>query len=234
MSIPGSGRLGPSWAGGYHQRVQAQRISVGAPRHRWLRRRIGLAVGLVGCLGLISASARALVVRDPLPARADAIVVIGGDHKPERVALAVDLYRRGIAPVVLISAGVDVLEGGRTVREAEVMINQAEALGLPREVIVVEDWSQTTVGNATETLGIARRLGWHSIVLVTSSYHSRRAGGLFHTYLDGEVSVSVQPAPQAGCPPCWALSPADLATVLYEYRNLLWSGLTVSSDQDQP
>ncbi len=188
----------------------------------------------MGCVTLISASATALVVRDPLPARADAIVVIGGDHKPERVALAVDLYRRGIAPVVLISAGVDVLEGGRTVPEAEVMINQAEALGLPSEIILVEDWSQTTVGNATETLGFARRLGWRSIVLVTSSYHSRRAGDLFHAYLDGEVSVSVQPAPQAGCPPCWALSPADLATVVYEYRNLLWSWLTVPSDHDQP
>ncbi len=175
---------------------------------------------------MITLAPIALVVRDPRPAHADAIVVIGGDHKPERVALAVDLYRQGVAPVVLISAGVEVLEGGRTVREAAVMIRQATELGLPRDVILVEDWSQTTVGNATETLGFARRLGWRSIVLVTSAYHSRRAGGLFHSALDGEVAVSVQPAPQPGCPPCWPSSIDDLGIAFYEYRNLLWQLLS--------
>lgn len=167
-----------------------------------------------------------LVVRDPLPPRADAIVVIGGDHKPERMALAIDLYRQGIAPVVLISAGVEVFEGDALVREAEVMIRQATEMGLPRDAILVEDWSQSTVGNATETLGIARRLGWHSIVLVTSSYQSRRAGGLFHNDFDGEVAVSVQPAQQAGCPPCWVTSLDDLGVAFYEYRNLLWLRLS--------
>ena len=182
---------------------------------------MGCLVAFVGATG-IGLAPMALVVRDPLPARADAIVVIGGDHKPERVALAVDLYRQGIAPVVLISAGVEVLEGGRTVREAEVMIRQATELGLPHDAILVEDWSQTTVGNATETLGFARRLGWRSIVLVTSAYHSRRAGGLFHNILDGEVAVSVQPAPQTGCPPCWMMDLDTLRVVMYEYRNILW------------
>ena len=184
-----------------------------------------ILVAAICALGLLSVSGAALVVRDPLPERADAIVVIGGDHKPERVALAVDLYRNGVAPVVLISAGVEVLEGGRTMREAEVMIRQAMELGLPADAILIEDWSQTTVGNATETLAFAHRLGWRSIVLVTSSYHSRRAGGLFHALLD-DVAVSVQPAPQAGCPPCWATSFEDLAIVFYEHRNLLWQAFT--------
>lgn len=194
-------------------------------RRRWLRRVLGVALSLIAGLGLVSASATALVVHDPLPTRADAIVVIGGDHKPERVALAVDLFRRGIAPVVLISAGVEVIEGDRPVREAEVMIRQAVEQGLPREAILVEDWSQTTIGNATETLGFANRLGWRSIILVTSSYHSRRAGEIFHARLDAALSISVQPAPQTGCPPCWALTPADLKIAVYEYRNLLWQTL---------
>ena len=187
-----------------------------------LRLAIGAVVG-----GLLAAgSPMGLVVRDPLPPRADAIVVIGGDHKPERMALAIDLYRQGIAPVVLISAGVEVFEGDALVREAEVMIRQATEMGLPRDAILVEDWSQSTVGNATETLGFARRLGWRSIVLVTSSYQSRRAGGLFHNDFDGEVAVSVQPAQQAGCPPCLVTSLDDLGVAFYEYRNLLWLRLS--------
>lgn len=186
---------------------------------------IALGLGVATALGLGWLAAPLLVVRDPLPTRADAIVVIGGDHKPERVALAVDLFRRGIAPVVLISAGVEVIEGDRTVREAEVMIRQAVEQGLPREAILVEDWSQTTIGNATETLGFADRLGWRSLILVTSSYHSRRAGVIFHARLDAALSISVQPAPQTGCPPCWALTPADLEIAVYEYRNLLWQTL---------
>ncbi len=186
---------------------------------------IALGLGVATALGLGWLAVPLLVVRDPLPERADAIVVIGGDHKPERVALAVNLYRRGLAPVVLISAGVEVIEGDRTVREAEVMIRQAVERGLPGNAILVEDWSQTTIGNATETLGSANRLGWRSIILVTSSYHSRRAGEIFHARLDAALSISVQPAPQTGCPPCWALTPADLEIAVYEYRNLLWQTL---------
>jgi len=206
--------------------MPAPSADVGSRLSRPARRGLTALVLVVAtALGLGWLGAPLLVVRDPLPTQADGIVVIGGDHKPERVTLAVDLYRRGIAPVVLISAGVEVIEGDRTVRESEVMIRQAVDRDLPREAILVEDWSQTTVGNATETLGFARRLGWRSIVLVTSSYQSRRADGIFQAILDGGLPVSVQPAPQTGCPPCWALTPADLEIAIYEHRNLLWQTL---------
>jgi hypothetical protein len=44
------------------------------------------------------------VVRDELHP-ADASVVIGGDHKPERMRQAAQLYRQGYAPLIIVSTG---------------------------------------------------------------------------------------------------------------------------------
>jgi uncharacterized SAM-binding protein YcdF (DUF218 family) len=100
-----------------------------------------------------------LVVQDE-PRAADAIIVIGGDHKPERMQRAVELYQQGLAPTVIISAGTLVLEGDETMPEAEVMRRQALALGLPEEAIILETDSLSTFGNAYYSKQIVQERGW--------------------------------------------------------------------------
>lgn len=183
---------------------------------------VALALGMVAAF---FGAARVWVRRDPLPEQADAIIVIGGDHKPERMARVAELYRAGVAPVILISAGVPVVEGGVVVQEYEVMLRQADELGLPRAVIEIERTSANTYENASFTHALARERGWRSIVLVTSAYHSRRAGQMFADVYGGEITVSVQPAQQVGCPPCWVTSFDDAVVLAYELRNALAYGV---------
>jgi uncharacterized SAM-binding protein YcdF (DUF218 family) len=92
--------------------------SLGCERH--LGNRLGLGLLVVGLSTILAFSGPFLVVHD-VPQVSDAIVVIGGDHKPERVRRAVELYRQGYAPVVVISAGTIVLEGDEWMPEAKVM-----------------------------------------------------------------------------------------------------------------
>ena len=159
-----------------------------------------------------------LKVRDHIRT-ADAIVVIGGDHKPQRVERAVELYRQAYAQVVIISAGTIVLEGDELVPEAEVMRRQALALGLPEEAMILETNSFSTFENAYYSKQICQEHGLDSILLVTSAYHSRRARRIFRDTLEPDISVSVQPASQDCCEICWWLHPDQVYVVLYEYKN---------------
>lgn len=172
--------------------------------------------------------AELLIAQDALHS-ADAIVVIGGDHKPDRIAHAVSLYERGYAPVVILSAGNLVWEGGEQMAEAEVLRRQAIALGLPPEAIVLESTSQNTWENAAFTQAISKAQGFDSLILVTSTYHSRRARYIFRDVFAAEpaITISTQPAPAPFCSQCWLLFPDYRQTVFYEYYN--WIGLLLKA-----
>ena len=78
--------------------------------HRWV---FYLLAFLASALFLPS-----LLVAQDETVYADAIVVIGGDHKPARIQRAAELYRQGYAPLVIISAGTKVQEGNERMLEA--------------------------------------------------------------------------------------------------------------------
>lgn len=159
------------------------------------------------------------LVREDEPQTADAIVVIGGDHKPERLQRAAELYHAGYAPVIVLSAGTLVQEGESQVAEAEVMHQQALALSLPDNVLWLEDQSQSTFQNAYCVKQIGLDHGFRSILLVTSLYHSRRAGHIFQEILSAEITLSVQPASIHTCTMCWWFQPDQMGVVFYEYYN---------------
>ena len=178
-------------------------------------------------VALIDAAGPLLVVADELHS-ADAIVVIGGDHKPELMQRTAELYQRGYAPLIIISAGTIVLEGDEYLPEAEVMRRQIRVLGVPDEALILERVSQSTPENAIDTREICRAKGIHSILLVTSAYQSSRARLIFRSLFEPDIDVSIQPAAQGVCPLCWLWMPDRANVVEYEYRNLiqLWlSGL---------
>jgi uncharacterized SAM-binding protein YcdF (DUF218 family) len=189
-------------------------------RSKWsLGRRFGIYLALVGSLAVVVFPGLFLVVDDDDVHAADAIIVIGGDHKWERVRRAVELYQQGYAPVVIISAGTVVLEGNEWLSEAEVMRRQALTLGLPDKVIILEAESFTTVENAHYSRLICQEQGLDSILLVTSAYHSRRARRIFRDALGKEISIAVQPAPLRSPALLWWLYPNQARVALYEYWN---------------
>src|SRR2546422_8107228 len=68
-----------------------------------MRAALGVALALAAAAAVtLLAAGRALVVADPLPPRADAIVILAGSV-PDRVLEAADLYRAGVAPRVVVT-----------------------------------------------------------------------------------------------------------------------------------
>ena len=79
--------------------------------------------------------------------------------------------------------------GRQAVSEAELM---ARSWSGPSSRLVLDRSARSTLGNAVATARSARELGAAEIVLVTSSWHGRRARSLLRAALDGsEAAVSV-------------------------------------------
>jgi uncharacterized SAM-binding protein YcdF (DUF218 family) len=159
----------------------------------WLAERLGLG-RLAGWL------ARPLLVPADL-APAPAIVVLCGGCRFNgqlnaatcaRVEHGVDLFRRGLAPRIILS-------GGRPTPYrpncAVRMKALAERLGVPAGRILVEDRSSRTVENAREVASLLRIAGAPSALLVTGSLHMRRARRCFERQ---GVRVSCAPVPRIG------------------------------------
>jgi uncharacterized SAM-binding protein YcdF (DUF218 family) len=191
-----------------------------------LRRKKGLALYLLVFPALMLFLPSLLVAEDETD-YADAIIVIGGDHKPARIQRAAELHRQGYAPIVIISAGMKVQEGNEWIPEAEVMYRQALALGLPEEALIIEDDSLSTIQNARYSKQICEDHNIESVLLVASAYHSGRARLVFREVMGAKISVSAQPAARGHHPLLWWLYPDQAYVVLYEYKNWIqyWLGL---------
>jgi uncharacterized SAM-binding protein YcdF (DUF218 family) len=127
---------------------------------------------------ILTGVARLLTVRDPV-SRADLVLVLGGEVNT-RPYHAAELYRRGVAPrVVLVRerSGPAVRQGLYPSR-TDVTALILRRGGVPAAAIVVLE----PPGGASSTAEEARALraylrpgGMRRVVAVTNSYHSRRA-----------------------------------------------------------
>lgn len=115
--------------------------------------------------------------------KADAIFVLGGT-RVERWLEAYDLYREGYAPLIVLSPEraepAETLIRSRGVRFPSTPDLQHDALlqlGVPPSAIVARaGWVDNTAqeGNLLRTL--VQSHGWSRLIVVTSKYHTRRAG----------------------------------------------------------
>jgi uncharacterized SAM-binding protein YcdF (DUF218 family) len=90
-----------------------------------------------------------------------------------RVALGVQLYNGGAAPLLLLSGG------GEPRSEAGIMHDLALQAGVPQMAIECEEQSRNTAENAVNCARLLRRRGLHRIVLVSHRTHLLRARLLF-------------------------------------------------------
>lgn len=91
-----------------------------------------------------------------------------------RVALAIDLYRRGAAPLLVLSGG-----GAGPIAEAETMRDLALAAGVAESALLCEPHSRNTVENAVNTARLLRERGIRRMILVSDRTHLPRAALLF-------------------------------------------------------
>lgn len=140
-----------------------------------------------------------IVPQDP-ECPADAIVVLGGGVLPDgtlplvartRVERAVELFRGGIAPRMVLSGRCGLMDPEPPVTEAAAMAAYAMQLGVPQEALLLEEGSKDTLGNAYFTRAhFLEPNGWTSVRVVTSDFHLSRAAWVFRKVLGGTYDFS--------------------------------------------
>jgi len=169
-----------------------------------------------------------LIVDRPLQ-KSDAIVVLAG-AQVDRWLEAVDLYREGLAPSILMSPGyVDPLgdelraRGIRLPREIDVHRDAMIQLGIPATAIeIMPHGYDNTADEAAGVRTIARSRGWTRLIVVTSKYHTRRSLFAFQRELRGsgiEVEVRGSRYDRAQ-PDGWWRNRSDLRFVVAELQKL--------------
>ena len=173
---------------------------------------------------------------DPLEP-ADAILVLGRRLQADqptavfeaRLAHAADLWRRGLAPRVLVAGG---LTGRASRSEAEAGRAWLLDHGLPVESVRTEDQSQHTLENLFHVRETLRTEGWHAVILVSDGLHLARAGALA-----AGLGLRVHRSAAKDCPPApgspaWYRRAAVEAFLLHWYHTgLAYSRLIRSRRQ---
>ncbi len=150
-------------------------------------KRIALALAAVIVFALIFHSAilaalgRYLVSAGP-PEKADIVVVLAGDASGNRILKAANLVRQGYAPKVLVSGPAGMYDFS----ECDLEIPFAVRRGFPESYFLhFENHAHSTQEEAQAVIPELRRLGAKNILLVTSDFHTRRAGRIFRRMAPG-------------------------------------------------
>lgn len=136
--------------------------------------------------------------------KADAIVAVSGGDTVARTTEAILLYKNGWASTIIFSGAAADKSGPSN---AQVMKQQAINAGIDPNDVITEETSETTDENAAKTTSIFEQRNIKSAVLVTSSYHMRRALLEFRKDSKG-VTVRAHPvAYDKQWSPVWWITP---------------------------
>jgi hypothetical protein len=145
---------------------------------RALRWPLGAAVVMAICL--LRWGGELLIAGDSTPAHVDAAIVLQGSIAAESVRIggAIDLLQRGVADRVLVSVPKESYWGQSVPPIARSYLERNYGRDLATRV----DFCETS-GDVNSTAQEAQAIGpciqqhhWQSVVIVTSNYHTRRAG----------------------------------------------------------
>ena len=126
----------------------------------------------------ILASLGSYLVRSGPPEKAEVAVALAGDPNGNRILKAAELVRQGYASSALVSGPA----GQYGYHECDLAIPFAVKAGYPESYFQhVEHQSRSTAEEAQAVVRELRRLGVRRVLLVTSDYHTRRAGNIFRS-----------------------------------------------------
>jgi len=158
-----------------------------------------------------------LVLRDP-PTRTDAALVLGGDPYYERTGHAVRLLKEGWVKRLIFCGG----EPGPG-DHAQSLMQHARELGAPDEAFLIEDRSHSTRESVEFARSILRENDIHSLTLVTSPFHQRRAFLAARKSFGAEVTIVNSPAdPSVWKQDGWWRDWWSTKAVFFEYVKLAY------------
>jgi uncharacterized SAM-binding protein YcdF (DUF218 family) len=138
-------------------------------------------------------------VIDEPAAHADALVVLSDDNfYADRATHAAQLFRQGVAPVVVAS--------GRRLRPdagiSELMVHDLIERGVPKDKIERLSHDADNTMEEAEVIGeLAKQRRWKAVVIVTSNYHTRRTRYIFEKLFPSGITVTVASAPDGDFDP---------------------------------
>jgi len=194
-----------------------------------LKKRWKLLVGviLLALLAVFFRYAGILIVAEDSPEKADLIIVLMGSG-PDRILGAVDLYKEGYAPRILMvenwEPGYALLEsrGVKVPRDAEIEAMVGTQLGAPEEAFIILPGDARSTQE--EALIISRYLQDNpridKILLVSSKYHSQRSAIIFPWVIE-DAKVLSCPTPYDNFnADSWWRTRQDAKSVVMEYAKL--------------
>jgi len=130
---------------------------------------------------------------------ADVIIVLGaklwnGEPSPvlvQRLQLAAELYRQGLAGKVIVSGGLD---RGQKLSEALAMARWLSDHGVRPEDILTDEVSTSTWENLRNSQGLMQQQGWERAIIVSNNFHVFRAG-LTARWLGLSCTLAAAPMP---------------------------------------
>ncbi len=165
----------------------------------------GIVLNLIVLVSLVILCAFLYLVRRPIlrfvgeswivedaDSKADALIVLSDDNfYADRATRAAELFREGKAPIVVAS--------GRRLRPmagiAELMEHDLVERGVPKDKIVrLAHDADNTQEEAEALTKLAAQRKWHSVIVVTSNYHTRRARYIFRRVFPQGIEVRVASA----------------------------------------
>jgi uncharacterized SAM-binding protein YcdF (DUF218 family) len=139
---------------------------------------------------VLTAAGNYLVRVDPLEA-AEIIVVLAGDGAGNRIMKAVELVRHDFAPTILVDGPM----GHYGHYESELAIDFAVAKGAPEEIFdALPMYASSTLEEADVVCAELRRRKLRRAILVTSNFHTRRAGEIFREAAGEDIQFIVSSA----------------------------------------
>jgi len=188
---------------------------------------IGLSA--VAVIWLLYYGGRYLQHEDPLQ-KADAIFVLAGTRL-ERSFEAVDLYKEGYAPLIILSPGRpdsgEALLRQRGIRfpsEPELVRDVIVQMGIPATAVVATNgYVDNTAQEADLLRSMVTTNRWRRVIIVTSKYHTRRAAFAVRRGLDGTGVEVVMRATRydKSDPARWWRIRADLRFASSEWQKLI-------------
>jgi uncharacterized SAM-binding protein YcdF (DUF218 family) len=188
-----------------------------------------LVLMLIAAAWFLIYGGRYLQHEDPLQ-KADAIFVLAGTRL-ERPLEAVDLYKEGYAPLIVLSPGRP--EPGewmlreRKIRfplEVELQRDALMQLGVPpAAVVATSGYVDNTAQEANLLLAMVQANHWKRVIIVTSKYHTRRSAFAFRRGLAGTGAEVVMRASRydRSDPANWWRTRADFRFTASEWQKLI-------------
>jgi len=174
----------------------------------------------------LKALGAALITDDPLHPAGAILVLAGESREGDRVRHAVQLFKRGLAPLLVLSG---TPMGFRT-HEADVMRRHAEFLGVPStRILTVKQNGDSTKEEAGVVVPILKRRGLKEVILVTSNYHTARAKRIFERAAGPYGPHFLASPVNDGLfePDGWWMRRRYAKTFVYEAIKTVWSAIEV-------